>query len=274
MVFDGAPPIINNSRHTGTRFKHKSRPNGDNKANQSHVRAMEIKIDSSQVNHSSLEVNKMQKLGLKSRYPWDMGKGTRWKRHASVLTGDYPLSMRNNIRGKRLPKYKSKEELALVKGTCDFLGINYYTTYYAKIIRRKTNSPSHYDDDLHVEYHNKYNSVIFFYLIVMGSRLVSRLVGHGWLDELNSKALTISKARVDETRIYHGLRVKGYFIWSLIDNIEWAKECNVRFGIFYVDFLNEHSTKFPKRSAMWRMNFLKKPKKTGPLPRILSSSGC
>ncbi|CAA2985615.1 Hypothetical predicted protein, partial [Olea europaea subsp. europaea] len=83
MVFDGAPPIINNSRHTGTRFKHKSRPNGDNKANQSHVRAMEIKIDSSQVNHSSLEVNKMQKLGLKSRYPWDMGKGTRWKRHGS-----------------------------------------------------------------------------------------------------------------------------------------------------------------------------------------------
>ena len=43
--------------------------------------------------------------------------------------GDYPETMKAIV-GHRLPKF-TKEESALVKGSIDFLGVNYYTTNYA-----------------------------------------------------------------------------------------------------------------------------------------------
>lgn len=47
-----------------------------------------------------------------------------------LANGDYPHSMRSLV-GNRLPKF-TKEETKLVKGSFDFLGLNYYTAYYAK----------------------------------------------------------------------------------------------------------------------------------------------
>lgn len=52
-----------------------------------------------------------------------------------IFFGDYPSSMRKRV-GNRLPKF-SAAEAALVKGSIDFVGINHYTTYYAK--RNSTN---------------------------------------------------------------------------------------------------------------------------------------
>ena len=43
--------------------------------------------------------------------------------------GDYPFSMRTLV-GERLPKFSKKESM-MVKGSLDFLGLNYYTAYYA-----------------------------------------------------------------------------------------------------------------------------------------------
>jgi beta-glucosidase len=46
-----------------------------------------------------------------------------------------------------------------------------------------------------------------------------------------------------------GYPVKGYFLWSLIDNYEWEAGYNRRFGIHYVDFKTQKRT--PKLSAEW-----------------------
>lgn len=44
--------------------------------------------------------------------------------------GDYPQSMRDLV-NERLPTF-SAEEKSLVEGNLGFLGVNYYTSYYAK----------------------------------------------------------------------------------------------------------------------------------------------
>jgi beta-glucosidase len=49
--------------------------------------------------------------------------------------------------------------------------------------------------------------------------------------------------------VEEGYPVKGYFLWSLMDNFEWADGYSKRFGIHYVDFKTLKRT--PKLSAEW-----------------------
>jgi beta-glucosidase len=49
--------------------------------------------------------------------------------------------------------------------------------------------------------------------------------------------------------IRHGGPVRGYFLWSFIDNFEWEDGYNRRFGIVHNDFRTQHRT--PKLSARW-----------------------
>jgi beta-glucosidase len=46
-----------------------------------------------------------------------------------------------------------------------------------------------------------------------------------------------------------GYPIKGYFLWSLLDNYEWADGYSMRFGLHYVDFKTQVRT--PKLSAEW-----------------------
>ena len=46
-----------------------------------------------------------------------------------------------------------------------------------------------------------------------------------------------------------GVPVKGNFVWSAMDNLEWTDGYGTRFGIVYVDFKTQKRT--PKLSAAW-----------------------
>ncbi|MFJ8928549.1 GH1 family beta-glucosidase [Streptomyces sp. NPDC102364] len=49
--------------------------------------------------------------------------------------------------------------------------------------------------------------------------------------------------------IEQGADVRGYFLWSLLDNFEWAYGYGKRFGAVYVDY--ETQERIPKSSAAW-----------------------
>ncbi|KAL5972717.1 eukaryotic peptide chain release factor subunit [Asimina triloba] len=47
---------------------------------------------------------------------------------------------------------------------------------------------------------------------------------------------------------------RGYFVWSLLDNFEWAHGYTMRFGLYHVDY--ETLERTPKLSAQWYKQFL------------------
>lgn len=46
-----------------------------------------------------------------------------------------------------------------------------------------------------------------------------------------------------------GVDLRGYFVWSLLDNWEWAHGYTKRFGLYYVDYST--GRRLPKASALW-----------------------
>lgn len=51
-----------------------------------------------------------------------------------------------------------------------------------------------------------------------------------------------------------GVDVRGYYVWSLLDNFEWAYGYSKRFGLVYVDY--ESMRRIPKTSAYWLRDWM------------------
>jgi beta-glucosidase len=51
-----------------------------------------------------------------------------------------------------------------------------------------------------------------------------------------------------------GVKLKGYFVWSLLDNFEWSEGYSRRFGVVHVDFTTLQRT--PKASYRWLANVI------------------
>jgi beta-glucosidase len=67
-------------------------------------------------------------------------------------------------------------------------------------------------------------------------------------DERRVEYLRAHIAAVERARD-QGVDVRGYYVWSLLDNFEWEWGYAQRFGIVYVDYATQR--RIPKRSALW-----------------------
>ena len=53
-----------------------------------------------------------------------------------------------------------------------------------------------------------------------------------------------------------GVNLRGYFVWSFLDNFEWAEGYDKRFGAVYVDYRTQE--RIPKTSARWYASLLQR----------------
>lgn len=82
--------------------------------------------------------------------------------------------------------------------------------------------------------------------------------GYGGPEQLDASGQIKDLARVEYLNAYTqamraaidaGADVRGYFVWSLMDNFEWAEGYLQRFGLIHVDYASQRRT--PKASAGW-----------------------
>ncbi|GLT57776.1 hypothetical protein SLA2020_307250 [Shorea laevis] len=205
-----------------------------------------------------------------------------------ITKGCYPKTMESLV-GKRLPKF-SEEEATMLKGSIDFLGLNYYTANYAANAPKLNNGKPSYLTDSLVNLTTERNGIpigpqaasswLYVYprgikdLLLYTKRKYNNpviYITENGVDEVNNSTLPLEEALVDNDRIYYyqqhlsflqsaiqdGVNVKGYFAWSLLDNFEWSSGYTVRFGINFVDY-KDGLKRYPKLSARWFKNFLKK----------------
>ncbi|XP_021277975.1 beta-glucosidase 12-like [Herrania umbratica] len=204
-----------------------------------------------------------------------------------ITIGSYPHSMQSLV-GGRLPKF-NKEQSEMLKGSFDFLGLNYYTANYAAYAPTlSAGKPSYLTDaraNLSTERHGipigQMAGSNWLYVYPRGIRDLLLYVKEKYnnpliyitengVDEVNNATLPLKEALIDNMRIdYHrahlsfiqlaikdAVDVKGYFAWSLLDNFEWMNGYTVRFGINFVDYKNGLK-RYPKLSAHWFKDFLK-----------------
>lgn len=229
--------------------------------------------------NSSINI-RAQKRSLDFKFGWFMDP---------ITNGDYPRIMRSLV-GNRLPKFSPKQS-EMLKGSFDFLGLNYYTTTYAANELVFTNSLNKsYDSDPQVLLTAVKNGVPIgaqpgaSWLYVYPRGLLDLLlyikdkynspriyITENGVDQQDNSTspLPLKEALNDTVRIeyYHGhlsyllkaikagVKVEGYFAWSLLDNFEWASGYTSRFGIYYTDFKKDQK-RIPKLSVEWLRKFL------------------
>jgi beta-glucosidase len=78
------------------------------------------------------------------------------------------------------------------------------------------------------------------------------------LDDQDRIAYLDAHVRALHTALEAGVDVRGYFVWSLMDNFEWAEGYARRFGLVHVDFGTLERT--PKASYHWFRDLLRSQK--------------
>lgn len=82
--------------------------------------------------------------------------------------------------------------------------------------------------------------------------------GAGYSDGPDSEGRVRDRRRIEyldahlravHAAIDQGVPVSGYFVWSLLDNLEWTQGFSQRFGLVWVD--HETQQRVPKDSARW-----------------------
>lgn len=69
------------------------------------------------------------------------------------------------------------------------------------------------------------------------------------IDDRERIAFLDGHLRALHTAMAAGVDVRGYFVWSLTDNFEWAEGYTQRFGLVHIDYPTQVRT--PKASFRW-----------------------
>jgi beta-glucosidase len=193
------------------------------------------------------------------------GRLVRWYMDA-LLEAHYPADILEHL-GADAPQVQSGDA-ELIAQPLDFLGVNYYhpTVSSSANSASPASSGASVTDmgwevaprslaDLLLRLRRDYPLPPLF-ITENGAAYQDEVVGGRVDDELRRQYIESHLVAVADA-IQQGVDVRGYFVWSLMDNFEWAQGYRKRFGIVHVDYATQRRTL--KRSGLWYQALLSSP---------------
>jgi beta-glucosidase len=157
------------------------------------------------------------------------------------------------------------DDLHVIAAPTDFVGVNYYET---KTVAEDRAEPYHQARVLpatgtltaggldarpaglgHILRRISGYTDLPLYITESGAAFHDYVDPEGGVDDIERISYLNDHFTETLAAIRVGVDVEGIFVWSLLDNFEWADGYSRRFGLVYVDFGTQ--TRIPKASARW-----------------------
>ncbi|KRD39605.1 beta-glucosidase [Lysobacter sp. Root916] len=192
-----------------------------------------------------------------------------------ALLGSYPPELRE-IFGEAWPEWPA-EDYALIQQKLDFVGINYYTRSVTQdavsyplntgVVRQPSGTytetgwevfPQGLTDTL-TWFKQRYGDIPM-YVTENGAAFFDPPVAE---PDASGERRVRDPLRMDYLQkhlsaihdaIQAGCDIRGYMVWSLLDNLEWSLGYSKRFGVVHVNYATQERT--PKDSAKWYSNVI------------------
>jgi beta-glucosidase len=191
-----------------------------------------------------------------------------------ILKGAYPKDMLDLYTGFTNFEYIQEGDLKTVSQPIDYLGLNFYSISTNKpgdqgelgflgIEQASTGRPQTFMG-WEIEPQGLYDTLRRFqrdygnipvYITENGAAYDDQVEPDGSINDEDRKEYVKAHLEACWRAIQDGMNVKGYYLWSFLDNFEWRSGYTKRFGIVRVDYDTQKRT--PKKSAFWYKEVIK-----------------
>jgi beta-glucosidase len=184
-----------------------------------------------------------------------------------LFKGEYPTNIVEAV-----SPYIQAGDLEMCRQPGDFLGLNHYCPDYAKPVNEaiparltfahnagKIDPIGTTDLGWPIVPNGLYDSLIDLKKRYNPARIIITEGGCAFNDAPDKNNIVHDQRRIDYYAAYlqaalkaraDGVPLDGYFAWSFLDNFEWAEGFGPRFGLVYIDYLNDLK-RIPKNSFFW-----------------------
>jgi beta-glucosidase len=185
-----------------------------------------------------------------------------------IVRGAYPADVEADLAAAGAPLPIQDGDLAVINAPLDWLGVNYYFEQTVEAGTRPADKPATSfiggEDVVELDPAGPTTSMgwgvspeAFTRLLVWlrdqapGLPIVITENGSAWYDEVSDDGAVHDPERTDyllrhlqavREAMDAGADVRGYFAWSLLDNFEWARGYDQRFGLVHVDYATQQRT--------------------------------
>jgi beta-glucosidase len=194
-----------------------------------------------------------------------------------LFRGRYPEDHWETFRSASDFEFVRDGDLDVISNSLDFLGVNYYTRLTVAAAPAQSDGsqsrsfPSELEakvvpapgvastalgwaiepdglTELLTRIRDEYTAVPL-YVTENGAAYHDYVNPEGTVDDPERVQFLEAHVRAAHKAIEAGVDLRGYFVWTLMDNFEWTQGYLARFGLAYVDYRTQ--TRIPKRSASW-----------------------
>ena len=181
-----------------------------------------------------------------------------------VFRGAYPEDAPDLLRDDRLVRVG---DLEAISAPIDFYGVNYYIREPVEADPGDPNrgwrrvaaggdltskgdgiTPEGLTEVL-LRIGRDYASGLPLYITENGAPFNDVVDGNGQVDDPRRIVYLAEHLRATKAAMDAGADVRGYFVWSLLDNFEWDSGFSIRFGLVFIDY--DTLARIPKSSAYW-----------------------